>query len=427
MAAVAPASYDALISRQQARIQQLEADLARYSQKLSLLKARQPALLAGLPTIPSDIAAAAVAAAHHQQQQFQHHQHLQHLHQLQQHHSTLRASAVMAEEVHGSSSSSQHLSQNTSDMYGAAQAAAAAAAAAAAVAARHHHMGALMPHTEEDERAGKTRYWTEMEHNQFLYAVKLFGPKNYVAISQFVGTRTPKQVRTHAQKYQMKLEREARKRRAVSSVVVVGGGPNVSGMGVSSPAAAVVTSPPQIASPVSVMHTGLGDDGLQITKGSMFMTDAACSTDSLSDIECTERDFQRNSTGATPNMDVPCSSSVQLAVLGGDSIDFLRDSASSPISSDSYDDADVSIGDVCDDVLTGEVPDPVPLSAGFRKNASLTNLADYDDFMRKITAAVHDRADHVPVYDGSAHLIEVDNITAPVKTEQFEDALLMDL
>jgi hypothetical protein len=40
----------------------------------------------------------------------------------------------------------------------------------------------------------------------------MFGPKNYVAISNFVGTRTPKQVRSHSQKYQLRLAREARKR-----------------------------------------------------------------------------------------------------------------------------------------------------------------------------------------------------------------------
>eukprot|EP00177_Eucheuma_denticulatum_P002238 GFKZ01004014.1.p1 GENE.GFKZ01004014.1~~GFKZ01004014.1.p1 ORF type:complete len:323 (-),score=51.59 GFKZ01004014.1:492-1460(-) len=55
-----------------------------------------------------------------------------------------------------------------------------------------------------------TRYWTEREHSLFLYATKVYGPKNYAAISQFVQTRTPKQVRTHAQKYQIKLEREAK-------------------------------------------------------------------------------------------------------------------------------------------------------------------------------------------------------------------------
>lgn len=313
-------------------------------------------------------------------------------------------------------------------MYSAAQAAAAAAAAAAAMAARHHHIGGLLSHSEEDERAGKTRYWTEMEHNQFLYAVKLFGPKNYVAISQFVGTRTPKQVRTHAQKYQMKLEREARKRRAVSSVVMVGGGPAGAGLGVSSPAAAAaaaaaMTSPPQILSPVSVMNTGFGDDGLRAAKDNMFMSNPACSTDSLSDIECTEQDLRKASTDASTALDVPC------PVIDDEetSMDFLQDTASSPVSTDGFEDADMPIADVCDDVLIGGVPEPASLGAAFRKNASLTNLADYDDFMRKITAAVHDRVDNLGVYDAAAHLIEVDNITAPAKTEQFEDSLLMDL
>lgn len=58
----------------------------------------------------------------------------------------------------------------------------------------------------------QTRYWTEMEHNLFLAAVQLYGAKNYVEISRYVGSRTPKQVRSHSQKYQLRLKREATKR-----------------------------------------------------------------------------------------------------------------------------------------------------------------------------------------------------------------------
>uniref|UniRef100_A0A7S2ZYC5 HTH myb-type domain-containing protein n=2 Tax=Rhodosorus marinus TaxID=101924 RepID=A0A7S2ZYC5_9RHOD len=53
------------------------------------------------------------------------------------------------------------------------------------------------------------RYWTEEEHRKFLEGRKLYGPKNYAAISAVVRTRTPKQVRTHAQKYEMRLVRES--------------------------------------------------------------------------------------------------------------------------------------------------------------------------------------------------------------------------
>eukprot|EP00189_Rhodosorus_marinus_P009776 CAMPEP_0184741342 /NCGR_PEP_ID=MMETSP0315-20130426/4355_1 /TAXON_ID=101924 /ORGANISM="Rhodosorus marinus, Strain UTEX LB 2760" /LENGTH=287 /DNA_ID=CAMNT_0027211547 /DNA_START=96 /DNA_END=959 /DNA_ORIENTATION=- len=61
------------------------------------------------------------------------------------------------------------------------------------------------------------RYWTEEEHRKFLEGRKLYGPKNYAAISAVVGTRTPKQVRTHAQKYEMRLVRESAMRNFMDS------------------------------------------------------------------------------------------------------------------------------------------------------------------------------------------------------------------
>lgn len=61
-----------------------------------------------------------------------------------------------------------------------------------------------------DPRPGQTRYWTQAEHDLFLEAVAEHGEKAYVAISNHVETRTPKQVRTHAQKYQMKMARLAK-------------------------------------------------------------------------------------------------------------------------------------------------------------------------------------------------------------------------
>lgn len=61
-----------------------------------------------------------------------------------------------------------------------------------------------------EPRPGQTRYWTGEEHERFLEAIAEYGEKAYVAISNFVETRTPKQVRTHAQKFQMKMARLAR-------------------------------------------------------------------------------------------------------------------------------------------------------------------------------------------------------------------------
>lgn len=61
-----------------------------------------------------------------------------------------------------------------------------------------------------EPRPGQTRYWTAEEHERFLEAIAQYGEKAYVAISNYVETRTPKQVRTHAQKFQMKMARLAR-------------------------------------------------------------------------------------------------------------------------------------------------------------------------------------------------------------------------
>ncbi len=59
----------------------------------------------------------------------------------------------------------------------------------------------------------QSRYWTADEHERFLAAIKTCGAKSYNRIAELVGTRNARQVRTHAQKFQKKLEREEAKRR----------------------------------------------------------------------------------------------------------------------------------------------------------------------------------------------------------------------
>ncbi|EDR24260.1 hypothetical protein EDI_306290 [Entamoeba dispar SAW760] len=60
-----------------------------------------------------------------------------------------------------------------------------------------------------DETSPQKRYWTDVECIAFKKAIKYFGYTtargiNTLLISAFVGTRTPTQVRSHAQKYFMK-------------------------------------------------------------------------------------------------------------------------------------------------------------------------------------------------------------------------------
>ncbi|EKX35121.1 hypothetical protein GUITHDRAFT_46443, partial [Guillardia theta CCMP2712] len=51
--------------------------------------------------------------------------------------------------------------------------------------------------------------WTKEEHDRFLQALKKYLPSGALAkkVSEFVGTRTPLQVRSHAQKYFLRLNK----------------------------------------------------------------------------------------------------------------------------------------------------------------------------------------------------------------------------
>lgn len=54
----------------------------------------------------------------------------------------------------------------------------------------------------------KSGRWTEQEHGNFVKGLTMYG-KNWSLISQLVRTRTTVQVRTHAQKYFLKLKKDA--------------------------------------------------------------------------------------------------------------------------------------------------------------------------------------------------------------------------
>lgn len=55
--------------------------------------------------------------------------------------------------------------------------------------------------------AFKPRFWSRTEHSKFLEGLKMFGSHDAHSIAAHVGTRTVIQVRTHAQKYFLKLEK----------------------------------------------------------------------------------------------------------------------------------------------------------------------------------------------------------------------------
>lgn len=63
---------------------------------------------------------------------------------------------------------------------------------------------------KEEDSTSQPRYWTDEEHERFLEALEKFGHKDVKAIANYVETRNATQVRSHAQKYFMKLAREGK-------------------------------------------------------------------------------------------------------------------------------------------------------------------------------------------------------------------------
>ncbi|KAL3672187.1 hypothetical protein V7S43_002849 [Phytophthora oleae] len=56
--------------------------------------------------------------------------------------------------------------------------------------------------------------WTEDEHRLFFEALELYPSGPWKRVAQYVGTRTPRQVMTHAQKYRQRLQRREDNARA---------------------------------------------------------------------------------------------------------------------------------------------------------------------------------------------------------------------
>lgn len=52
--------------------------------------------------------------------------------------------------------------------------------------------------------------WTTEEHDRFLQALEIFPSGPWKDVATFIGTRTPRQVMTHAQKYREKIRRRRR-------------------------------------------------------------------------------------------------------------------------------------------------------------------------------------------------------------------------
>jgi len=90
---------------------------------------------------------------------------------------------------------------------------------------------------------GQSRYWTPEEHKLFLEALRRFGHKDLRSISAYVGTRNMTQVRTHSQKYFMRLMREAKRQNPSSNTANATSNANANGNGNRTNTAAAPTPP----------------------------------------------------------------------------------------------------------------------------------------------------------------------------------------
>lgn len=60
----------------------------------------------------------------------------------------------------------------------------------------------------QTQKSSGPRYWTPAEHTRFVEALDKYGRKDVKSIAKYVETRNATQVRTHAQKYFLRMKKE---------------------------------------------------------------------------------------------------------------------------------------------------------------------------------------------------------------------------
>jgi len=107
-----------------------------------------------------------------------------------------------------------------------------------------HGKGSKKKATEQERRKGIP--WTEEEHRLFLLGLAKFGKGDWRSISRnFVISRTPTQVASHAQKYFIRLQQMNKKDKKRSSIH------DITSIGASS---APITGQIQVAAPSTNRH-----------------------------------------------------------------------------------------------------------------------------------------------------------------------------
>jgi len=130
----------------------------------------------------------------------------------------------------------------------------------------------------KEKKKPQSRYWTPEEHQRFLEALAKYGHKDVKAISMHVSTRNATQVRTHAQKYFLRLERERRRKSEEQPRDKDGYGSSMDEGSSASP------SPEQPSSPLDDMQSSANVNNTNLTGIVSTVSNNFCSTNSMANI-----------------------------------------------------------------------------------------------------------------------------------------------